>query len=205
MPTSTFMNLPDSKRQKIISAAIQEFSMYSFDKVSINRIIKEAGISRGSFYMYFQDIYDLALFLIQGIKQKIFSDSSIFKTQKEISLEEFILEYHGIVYDYYNQEVYRNMVKNILIYFQGRQEEELETLKGKMPQRDDIKRLLPYIAKNSFQDKSDENILNVLEMALATFREVMFISFIRKLDKEQSREVLIRKLEILKYGYKERQ
>ena len=59
MIKKTFYNLPEEKRQRIIDAIMNEFSGSPSEKVSINRIIKEANISRGSFYQYFDDKVDL--------------------------------------------------------------------------------------------------------------------------------------------------
>lgn len=59
MPTQTFFNLPEEKRERIIGAAIQEFAAYPFDQASIARIIEQAGIPRGSFYQYFENLKDL--------------------------------------------------------------------------------------------------------------------------------------------------
>ena len=49
------MNLPKVKQERILEAAKKEFSEAMFSDVSINRIVKAASISRGSFYMYFSD------------------------------------------------------------------------------------------------------------------------------------------------------
>lgn len=65
MPTQRFLHLPDIKREKIKRAAIHEFSKFSFSEVSINQIIKEADISRGSFYTYFEDKEDLLDYLLR--------------------------------------------------------------------------------------------------------------------------------------------
>ncbi len=59
MPTDRFFRLPEKKQQVIYNAAIQEFSRVSIEKASINRIIQDANISRGSFYTYFNDKADL--------------------------------------------------------------------------------------------------------------------------------------------------
>ena len=59
MIKKTFYNLPEEKRQRIIDAIMKEFSSSTAEKVSINRIIKTANISRGSFYQYFDDKVDL--------------------------------------------------------------------------------------------------------------------------------------------------
>jgi len=59
MPKDTFFNLPEDKSKRIINAAIEEFAEYSFEQASINRIIAASGISKGSFYQYFDDKKDL--------------------------------------------------------------------------------------------------------------------------------------------------
>ncbi len=69
MPTSTFFNLPEAKRQRLIDAAWQEFTTVSYMDASINKIIQGAGISRGSFYQYFAGKEDLFAYLLQTILQ----------------------------------------------------------------------------------------------------------------------------------------
>jgi AcrR family transcriptional regulator len=70
MPRSTFLNLPTEKREGIRNAAIAEFSSCRFSEASINKIVKDAGISRGSFYQYFVDKEDLFRWLLEGISRE---------------------------------------------------------------------------------------------------------------------------------------
>lgn len=63
MPSSTFFNLSDQKRESLIEIAIDEFSNHDYDSASISRIVHCAGIAKGSFYRYFQDKKDLYLYL----------------------------------------------------------------------------------------------------------------------------------------------
>ena len=44
MPSKTFLNLPEEKRQKLLKAATDEFSNTSFFDASINKIINNVGI-----------------------------------------------------------------------------------------------------------------------------------------------------------------
>ncbi|MGN1396313.1 MAG: TetR/AcrR family transcriptional regulator, partial [Lactococcus garvieae] len=71
MIKKTFYNLPEEKRQRIISAIMQEFASSSTEKVSINRIIKAANISRGSFYQYFEDKSDLLDYILSNWKDRL--------------------------------------------------------------------------------------------------------------------------------------
>lgn len=65
MPKDTFFNLPSDKRERIVEAALSEFEENAFDQASTNKIIEQSGISKGSFYQYFDDKKDLYKYLIQ--------------------------------------------------------------------------------------------------------------------------------------------
>lgn len=64
MPSSTFLNLPQEKREKFLDAARAEFARVAYADASINQIIRGAGVSRGSFYMYFTDKEELFRYLV---------------------------------------------------------------------------------------------------------------------------------------------
>ena len=55
MPTDTFYRLPQQKRDRLLAAIHGELSRVPVTELSVNRIVHEAGISRGSFYQYFRD------------------------------------------------------------------------------------------------------------------------------------------------------
>lgn len=66
MPKLTFYNLPKEKQQLLITAAQQEFSNASLSEASIANIVKTAGVSRGSFYQYFEGKEDLYFYLLNS-------------------------------------------------------------------------------------------------------------------------------------------
>jgi AcrR family transcriptional regulator len=66
----TFFNLPEEKRNTIINAAIDEFAEYGFEASSINRIVANSGISKGSFYQYFEDKMDVFKYLMDVIAKE---------------------------------------------------------------------------------------------------------------------------------------
>lgn len=68
LPTQTFFNLPEQKKQRLIAGAMKEFTERSLNEASISNIVKNAEISRGSFYQYFEDKKDLYFFLIGKFK-----------------------------------------------------------------------------------------------------------------------------------------
>ena len=100
MPTATFLNLPPEKQERLMDAASREFASKPYNEASINRIIQEAGVPRGSFYMYFQDKEDLFRYLVQG-----------YMDQMTMVLEEALVRQGGDVfaallylYDYITQK-----------------------------------------------------------------------------------------------------
>lgn len=70
MPTQTFFDLKEEKKNRILDAARRVFFRDTYDKISIQDIIKEAQIPRGSFYQYFEDKDDLLLYCIKEFQRK---------------------------------------------------------------------------------------------------------------------------------------
>ena len=55
MPRSTFFNLPEDKRARVVEALKIEFAARSYARASVDRVIGAAGVSKGSFYQYFDN------------------------------------------------------------------------------------------------------------------------------------------------------
>jgi AcrR family transcriptional regulator len=70
MPKQTFLNLPAEKRETIMNAAVEEFADYGLENASTNRIVKNSGIAKGSFYQYFEDKKDVFMHLLDVIEQQ---------------------------------------------------------------------------------------------------------------------------------------
>lgn len=60
---SKFLNIDKEKQDRIINAAIKEFAEKGYDRASTNEIVKEAGISKGLLFHYFQNKKQLFLFV----------------------------------------------------------------------------------------------------------------------------------------------
>lgn len=63
------MTLEQEKQQRILNAALEEFSKQGYDNASTNNIVKEAGIGKGMLFYYFNSKKELFNYLIEyGIK-----------------------------------------------------------------------------------------------------------------------------------------
>lgn len=63
MPSERFKRLPEEKQKKIRDACMAEYTRTTIEKASLNRMIENAGISRGSFYTYFDSKWDVLAYL----------------------------------------------------------------------------------------------------------------------------------------------
>ncbi|MGG0284396.1 TetR/AcrR family transcriptional regulator [Peribacillus butanolivorans] len=92
---SKFLNMDKEKQDRIINAAIKEFAQKGYDNASTNEIVKEAGISKGLLFHYFQNKKQLYLFLYEHmidilmdkIMEKInWEEKDIFVRYRQIAL-----------------------------------------------------------------------------------------------------------------------
>lgn len=147
MPSKTFFNLSAEKREKLLTAAKDEFSTHPFSDASINRIIRAAGIPRGSFYMYFEDKADLFYYLLRDYTNS-FRDLLVFcLNQSRGNIFDACLLLFDRIFDQYSKENDQemNMVLSILSLNKGMPSEEVVL-------RIDLKDLLDMIGHHMNQD-----------------------------------------------------
>lgn len=60
---SKLLNLEPEKKERILNAAMKEFAQKGYKNASTNEIVKEANISKGLLFHYFNNKKDLFLFL----------------------------------------------------------------------------------------------------------------------------------------------
>lgn len=96
--TKPFANLDASKQNRIINAALKEFTDKGFDQASTNQIVKDAGIGKGMLFYYFSNKKDLYLYLINyclDITERTFfslidtNERDLFERLKNISVVKF--------------------------------------------------------------------------------------------------------------------
>lgn len=97
---SKFLNVDPEKQERIINAASKEFAQKGYDNASTNEIVKEAGISKGLLFHYFNNKKGLYLFLYDHLQEmfmdKIYAkinwnEKDIFIKYREIALLKFEL------------------------------------------------------------------------------------------------------------------
>lgn len=104
-----FYSLKLEKQERIINAALKEFAKNGYDRASTNEIVKEAGISKGSLFNYFNNKKELYLFLL-GYATKIieqiydevdWTEPDFFERMRQLGLVKFkIYKKYPQVFDF---------------------------------------------------------------------------------------------------------
>nr|WP_229241014.1 TetR/AcrR family transcriptional regulator [Clostridium haemolyticum] len=97
LPKQTFLNLPRERQKEIIDISLKEFSCHSFETASMNKIITELGIAKGSFYRYFKSKKALYLFLLDyAVNKKI----DYLERHIDINGNNFFEIYRSVIFNY---------------------------------------------------------------------------------------------------------
>ncbi|MDW7740620.1 MAG: TetR/AcrR family transcriptional regulator [Bacillota bacterium] len=121
--------LKPEKQQRIISAALNEFTRNGYKKASTNQIIKEAGISKGSLFTYFKNKKELYLFLLNHVTKVIeeiyaevdWSETDYFARLKQLGLVKYkVYKKYPQAFDFLNSTAKEDA---------GEVKKEIETLK----------------------------------------------------------------------------
>lgn len=203
MPTDRFRRLPAEKQRCIREAAIEEFIRVPFDKASINKIIRNANISRGSFYTYFTDKKDLLVAIFDENQKEMtnFCREELIKSQGDFfkMLEGFFER----CLDWFQDGTAFQLVKNVMLYQDnhdlfGVGGSGSEEVRGPFSTKDEW--MYDCVNLELMKCKSREDFQVLLDMATA----VMAVS-ISHYYKEPEKITQIRKqfrcqMEILRFG-----
>lgn len=69
MPKIVDEQMREATRQRIMRVAASEFARLGFDQANINVIAEQAGIGKGTIYLYFENKRDLFLAMLRNIAQ----------------------------------------------------------------------------------------------------------------------------------------
>lgn len=69
-----FLNTDPPKQQRIINAAMAEFSQYGYNNTSTNAIVAAAEISKGALFHYFKNKQQLFYFLFDYAVERVMTD-----------------------------------------------------------------------------------------------------------------------------------
>ena len=199
MALNSFYNLKDKKKDSILHAVSSCLRKTSYDNLSVNDIVIEADISRGSFYNYFVDKNDAIVTLVESKLKKYFdkyveaikdSNNDLFKGTKKL-----YYEIKDILEDEINITIMRNMKFFMEIISQA-----LHSNNHKKNIKDFADWLLANTNEGKTVLKQKSKMLNVIDMILTLIMESIFIQIQMKADHEMNVNNFDFKLDIIKNG-----
>lgn len=101
MPTNVFIELSEEKREKIIRVSIGEFSKYGYENSSTNRIVQDAGISKGSLFKYFKNKDELFFYILDFVTQELTASLAQEISVLPKGLFERIIKYSELEFTWY--------------------------------------------------------------------------------------------------------
>ena len=200
MIKQTFYNLPEHKRQRVINAVVDEFANAESEKVSINNIVKNANISRGSFYQYFDDKLDLVEVLIRSFIDKgiddvrraiVSSDGDIFYTFE--CMYDIII---GFSEDEKEKKVLKNLISNVRANNNLISDYIVKRYKG----FDSLINLTDEFSRKEFRFKSDEDMILLQQILNSVLKNAIYNYYVFNTDPEETKQHYLRKLYIIKQG-----
>jgi TetR/AcrR family transcriptional regulator len=109
---ATFSKLPSEKQDRVLDAAIEEFSRWGYEKASINRMVGRLGIAKGSIFQYFGSkknlyfhIFEYAVGLVRrslkGVKAETEGEDFFIRLSKSLRAGVYFIQRYPRIYQIY--------------------------------------------------------------------------------------------------------
>lgn len=175
-------------KERLIDSAISEFSRYSFNDSSLNRIVKKAEISKGSFYFHFKDKKSLYIYIFNIVAKKkvVFIEQRKKRIAEKIErfdIFEVLKEYAKIGFEF--MAAYPEYHRLGAMFFKEKGNDIYEEVKNMFSRKsDDVLNDLIDIGKRKGEIRKDftrEFIVKVLNGLLNSFDDIFELDF-QKID-----------------------
>ena len=195
MPSSRFFKLPDEKRSKILRAVHSELAEFPVDELSINRIIHSAGISRGSFYQYFEDKDDLLEYVFSDFRNSMTQEIKASIERNQGDMFEVGMDILKKIVAMGSREENRRIFVNVFLYVKVAQS-SLERVNEEAL----VNGFVRYIDRSRLKFTSDEEVRELMKLGLALFKDSICRCFADIDNASEIMDNFRKRVEIIKYG-----
>lgn len=200
MPSSRFLKLPEEKRSKILQAVRAELAEFPVNELSINRIIRSADISRGSFYQYFEDKEDLLEYVFSDFKQAVIHEIMQSLQRNQGDMFEVGIDILQKIIAVGSRDENRRIFVNVFSYIRVAQDSFQKALANEEAL---VESFLGYIDRSRLRFKSDDEIREIMKLGLAVFKDSVCRCFADIDNASVIMDNFRLRMEILKYGIRE--
>jgi len=196
MPKETFYNLPESKRKSVLEAVKKEFEEHSIKDASVKDIVNALGISRGSFYTYFENLEEsyFTILELETIEtHELFL--RIYRQEEKNLFNTLDLYGQELAGELFKKEKYA-LYKNRYLYWSA----ELDALwKNFYKRNGNIKR---YEVEMELRQSDDKEMKEVMHYIKAVVHELIKRAFLEKWDRQVFLEHYENQISWMKNGLK---
>ena len=196
----TFLNLPEDKRKRIETAIVEEFSEPSDDKISINRIVKRANISRGSFYQYFDDKVDLIEVLLKSFVDRVLQGLNEAALLDRGDVFEVFEQLFEIIVSFADDKTSRTVLRRLTRNLHANDDLVYEYMTNRFNGIEKYKDCSKRFSRDRLRFKSDSDFDLLWQILISMLKNALFNFYVMEDDCARVRQEYRRKLEILKYG-----
>ena len=199
MPSKTFLNLSKDKQKMLVEAAEREFSRVDFFSSSINQIIQDAGISRGSFYMYFEDKEDLYFYILEKHIYKLYCR---YLKYLDENLGDFInawSQLHTYLLTSCLQKE-NSLFKNMFLNMRYTTDRKMSLKPSQEVIREKHQELLAHMDKDKYCYSSAEELLEAFSLVMLVSMSSIAYTLMNPKEQEKEAKIYDQKLDIIRYG-----
>ncbi|MGY3718056.1 TetR family transcriptional regulator [Sutcliffiella cohnii] len=200
MPKQTFFNLPEHKKKKLLESAEMEFARVPLFEASIANIIKMAGISRGSFYQYFEDKDDIYIYLVdEKVKTAIIYFIGLLEKHNGDLIEALTEMYYYFLYSFSDEEE-KHLLRNALLFTTYRVESSFTSMLEKYLQNEHFKLVEGLINKDRLNISEDKDLLHIFKLVSGLAFNNLIEKTVKGLTDEEAMESFKRSMYLIKHG-----
>ena len=205
MISPTFQNLKEDKKNRIIDAALEEFSLRPFNEASITNIVKNADISRGSFYQYFGNKENIYKYLVNYLYTKHRDElvNILLKNSGQLypSLLEFYEHYIDALFESKYFAFYKNTFRYVNHYLIG--DEGVLSLRNQSTNREEQqKQFMTIVSMDDLKAASSKEVLEYIYFLVNTIHHMVIDGFVNDLPIDEIKSRNYRAVNWLYYGIK---
>lgn len=203
MISLTFQNLKPEKKQIIIEAALDEFTELPFNEASITSIVKKAGISRGSFYQYFESKENLYRYLVNYLYLKHRKDLLNILIKHSGDLYESLVEFYDGYIDEVVESKYFSFYKNTFIYVNHHLigMDGILSISNQSSDREEQQaQFIELIDMDNLKTESKKEALEYIYFIVNTIHHMIIDGFVNDMDFEKIKKRSFRAVDWLYHG-----
>ncbi len=205
MISPTFQNLKEDKKDRIIDAALAEFAARPFNEASITNIVKNADISRGSFYQYFGNKENIYKYLVSYLYTKHREDLIHILIENDGELYPSLLEFYDkYIDDLFNSKYfafYKNTFRYVNHYLIG--DEGVLSVQNQSTNREEQRKQFMTIVKmDDLKANSSQEVLEYIYFLVNTIHHMVLDGFVNNLPINEIKDRSTRAVDWLYYGIK---